>query len=90
MPTFIRRLQRWCYGLVAGCIVGGAQAILSWGGFAVAHNVGLNVPQLNWKSAQIIFLAGVVTHGAMFVTKNRLPALDAPKPRKHKHHDYET
>jgi hypothetical protein len=75
MKRFKRAFAIWCYGLVGGCIGGGVASLLSWGGLAGAHASGIDVPTLNFKGMGIIFLSGVISHGAAWVMKSPLPPL---------------
>jgi len=75
MKRFRRAFAVWAYGLVGGCIGGGVASLLSWGGLAGAHASGMDVPVLNFKGMGIIFLSGVISHGAAWVMKSPLPPL---------------
>jgi len=66
--------EDWGYGLVGGCIGGGASAASVYLGLAAAHGVGLDVPRLNLKGVAIVFLSGVLTHGFAFLQKSPLPS----------------
>jgi hypothetical protein len=76
MKRFKRAFAAWAYGLVGGCIGGGVASLLSWGGLAGAHASGMDVPVLNFKGMGIIFLSGVISHGAAWVMKSPLPPLE--------------
>jgi hypothetical protein len=70
-----RSIQVWAYGLVGGCIGGGASAVFSWMSLAAAKAAGLDVPQLNFNAVKVMFLTGVITHGCAFLMKAPLPKL---------------
>ena len=71
-----RRIQTWAYGLVGGCIGGGAASVFGWMGMTVAKAAGADVPTLNFEAMKILFLSGVITHGAAFLMKSPLPKMD--------------
>lgn len=64
----------WAYGLVGGCIGGGASSLSVWLGMTAAKGLGMDVPTLNFKAMGVIFLAGVISHGVAFLAKSPLPA----------------
>lgn len=70
-----KRLQQWSYGLVGGCIGGGAGSLSAWMGMTAAKSVGIDVPTLNFKAMGVIFLSGVLTHAVAFLAKSPLPPL---------------
>ena len=70
-----RSIQVWAYGLVGGCIGGGAGAVFSWMSLAAAKAAGLDVPQLNFNAVKVMFLTGVITHGCAFLMKSPLPKM---------------
>jgi len=72
MAILPKRWEQWAYGLVGGCIGGGAQSVTTWMGMTAARAIGVNVPQLNFKALGVIFLTGVVTHGFAFLAKSPL------------------
>jgi len=71
-----RRIQTWAYGLAGGCIGGGAASVFAWMGMTAAKAVGADVPTLNFEAVKVLFLIGVVTHGAAFLIKSPLPPLE--------------
>jgi hypothetical protein len=75
-----RQVQKWAYGLVGGCIGGGAGSLSAWLGLTVAKAVGIDVPVLNWKAMGVIFLTGAVTHAVAYLAKSPLPPLDDTQP----------
>lgn len=66
--------ETWAYGLVGGCIGGGAGSVTAWLGMTGAKALGLDVPTLNLKAMGVIFLSGVLSHAATFLMKSPLPA----------------
>lgn len=73
--TVNRRVQRWSYGLIGGCIGGGASSLSAWIGMTSAKAVGIDVPVLNFKAMGVIFLSGVITHAVAYLSKSPLPDL---------------
>jgi hypothetical protein len=71
-----QRLIKWAYGLVGGCIGGGAASVMSWLGLTTAKAIGIDVPQMNFKAMGVIFLSGVVTHAVAYLSKSPLPPLN--------------
>lgn len=70
------RIQRWAYGLVGGCIGGGASSVSAWLALTAAKAVGLDVPSMNFKAMGIIFLSGVMTHAVAYLSKSPLPSFN--------------
>lgn len=62
--------------MIGGCIGGGATSLFNWLGMSAAKSVGVDVPALNWDAVRVMFLIGVITHGAAFLMKSPLPELD--------------
>lgn len=83
-----RKWKTWARGLLGGCIGGGAGAITSWLTLTGAKSLGLEVPTLNLQAVGVVFLGGILTHGALFLAKSPLPEpttgdtdyLTKPKP----------
>ena len=75
MKRFKRALAVWGYGLIGGMLGGGVGALAAWGGLAGASAVGANVPTLNLKGIGVVFITGIISHGALYVMKSPLPPL---------------
>lgn len=71
-----KKLQKWAYGLIGGCIGGGASSLVSWLGMTAAKAAGIDVPSLNFKAMGVIFLTGVITHGVAYLAKSPLPPME--------------
>jgi hypothetical protein len=76
MAKFVRALIVWCYGLIGGCLYGLANATLLQLGMVGAKALGVDVPTLNWNALKVAWLIGVLTHGAAYIQKAPLPALE--------------
>jgi hypothetical protein len=71
----MKKIQKWAYGLVGGCIGGGATTATAWLGMVGAKVAGADVPSLNFEALGIIFLSGVISSGLAYLKQSPLPPL---------------
>lgn len=69
------RIEVWAYSLVAGALSGGATSLISWLGMAGAHQIGIDVPVLNFKAMGVIFLSGMLPPILTYLKQSPLPPL---------------
>lgn len=72
----MNKVQKWLYGLLGGCIGGGAGAAVTWLGMAGAKSAGLDVPSLNLKAIGVIFLSGVISNGLLYLKQSPVPPMN--------------
>lgn len=65
----------WAWTLLSSVIGGGATALTSWGGLALANASGMKVSVPNFQELQIIFISGAITAAVAYLVKSPLPAL---------------
>ncbi len=65
--------KKWIKGLVGGLIGGGAQAVLSASGIALAAAASPAVTPLDMHQVPIMFLSGAVISTMMYLSKTPLP-----------------
>lgn len=70
-----KRVEVWAYSLVSGAIGGGATALFSWMGMAGAHQIGIDVPVLNFKAMGVIFLSGMLPPILAYLKQSPLPPM---------------
>jgi hypothetical protein len=70
-------ILKWLYGLVGGFIGGGATALISWLGMAAAKANGVDIPELNLKAYEIIFLSGGIMAAAAYLKQSPLPNIES-------------
>jgi hypothetical protein len=69
-------MEKWGYNLLNAGIVGGATAVTSGGGLAIAHSAGVSdIPAVGWHMMLIIFIGGAVGKIMIFLSQG-LPKLD--------------
>lgn len=71
----MNKFEKWAYGLVGGCIGGGATTATAWMAMAGSKAAGLDVPSLNFKALGVIFLSGVVINGLAYLKQSPLPPI---------------
>ena len=77
MATHLKDPLVWLHGLLAACIGGGATAITSVVGLAVAHSFApTNVAQLDINQIWAVFAAGAVSSGAAYLKQSPAPAIE--------------
>lgn len=76
MKRFGRALAKWAYGLVGGCLGSGFSALAAKFGLDGLHELGMAVPQFSTRQMGYIFLAGIVSHGILYVKQTPLPPLE--------------
>lgn len=69
------KIAKWAYGLLGGCVGGGASTASAWLGMVGAKAVGIEVPTLNLKALGIMFLSGMITSGLMYLKQSPVPAI---------------
>jgi hypothetical protein len=63
----------WAKGLFAGCIGGGANAVVASLGLAGAEAMGAGVQALNFKQMMGVFIAGSVISLMLYLKQSPLP-----------------
>jgi hypothetical protein len=75
MKRFTRALAAWAWGMVGGCLGGGLASLGSWLTANGLNAIGVNVPKMDFNTAKVVFLVGVLTHGVAYYMKSPLPPL---------------
>jgi hypothetical protein len=77
MGTHLKDPLVWLHGLLAACIGGGATAITSVVGLAVAHGFAPDkVAMLDLNQIWAVFGAGALASGAAYLKQSPVPALE--------------
>lgn len=66
----------WLRGLAGGLIGGGAQAVLSASGIALAGVVAPNITPLDFRQVPIMFLSGAIISTMMYLAKSPVPPVN--------------
>ena len=69
--------NRWLHGLIGGAVGGISAAGLNWITTNVAHDAGMDVPNLNWKALGISLLTAGLVSAFAYLKQSPLPADDA-------------
>jgi hypothetical protein len=69
------RFWTWAHGLVSSAITGGSSSALGWTGFAVGHELGMNIPVLNLQGLGMLFLSGFIGACLQYLKLKPLPPL---------------
>lgn len=75
MPGWMQDSPIWLQGLIAAFVGGAANAGGSWLGLATAKGIGLEVPQLNWKSLGVMMIVGGLIATFAYLQKSPVPTL---------------
>lgn len=67
--------EKWFYGLLNSCVVGGSTAVVSALGLATAHGLGVqDIPQVNWHTIEVVFASGAASKFFIYMAQG-LPQL---------------
>lgn len=72
-PFMKPKIKMWLHGLVGGVIGGGAQAVLSASGIALASAAVPDITPLDMRQVPIMFLSGAVISTMLYLAKSPLP-----------------
>lgn len=70
------KVRNWLRGLVGGLIGGGAQAVLSASGIALASVAVPTITPLDMRQVPIMFLSGAIISTMMYLAKSPIPPAD--------------